>query len=66
MEFWLGLFLYQLDDLHLIQLFLSGHGHIPGGHPRLVSGHKVLELGDLLLLPLIGGLQLALLHLIHL
>ena len=60
MKLRLRLFLCQLDELHLVQLLLPGHGHVPGGHPGLVPGHEVLELRDLLLLAPVGGLQLGL------
>ena len=62
MELRLWLLLRQLDDLHLVQLLLPGHGHVPGGHPGLVAGHKILQVRDLLLLALVGCLQLGALH----
>ena len=52
----------QLDDIHLIQLLLPRHGHVPGGNPGLVARYKVFQLRDLLLLTLISCLQLRLLH----
>ena len=60
MKFRLRLLGGQLDHVHLIQLFLAGHGHVPGGDAGLVAGHEVLQIRDLLLLPVVGGLQLSL------
>ena len=62
MKFRLRLLRRQLNQLHLIQLFLPGHGHIPRGDPCLISRHKIFKLRDLLLLPIIGRLQLGLFH----
>ena len=61
-ELRLGLFRGQLDQFHLVQLLLPGHGHVAGGHPGLVAVDELLQLADLLLLALVGGLHLGLLH----
>ena len=65
MEFRLGLFPGKFNDIHLIQFFLAGHGHVPGSHPGLVPGHEILQLRNFLLLALIGGLQLGLLYRVY-
>ena len=61
-EFRLRLLRSQLDDIHLIQLLLAGHGHVTGGYTGLVSCYEILQIGDLLLLTIICGLQLGFLH----
>ena len=60
-ELGLGLFGSQLDELHLVQLLLTGHGHVTGGNTGLVAVNKVLEFTDLLLLALVGSFDLSLL-----
>ena len=55
MEFWLRFFFCQFDDIHFIQLLLTGHGHIPGGNTCLIAGDEVLEIPDLLLLAIVGS-----------
>ena len=65
MEFRLGLFPGKFNDIHLIQFFLAGHGHVPGSHPGFVPGHEILQLRNFLLLALIGGLQLGLLYRVY-
>ena len=65
MELRPGFFPGKFNDVHLIQLFLAGHGHVPGGDPGLVPGHEILQLRYFLLLSLIGGLQLGLLYSVY-
>ena len=66
MKFRLRLLRRQLNHIHLVQLLLPGHGHIPRGHAGLVSRHEILQLRDLLLLAVVGRLQLSLFHRIDL
>ena len=66
MKFRLRLLGGQLDHIHFIQLFLAGHGHVPGGDAGLVAGDEVLQIRDFLLLSVVGGLQLGLLRGINL
>ena len=40
-ELRLGLLCRQLDDIHLIQLLLAGHGHVTGSHTGFVTGYEV-------------------------
>ena len=62
MEFRLRTLGGELYDIHLIQLFLTGHGHVAGGDARFIACHKILELADFLLLLLVGSLKLGFLH----
>ena len=41
-ELRLRLVIYLFNDLHIVQLLLTGHGHIPGSDAGLVPGHEVL------------------------
>ncbi len=41
-EFRLWLFLRQFDDVHFIQLFLTGHCHISCGNTRFIASNEVL------------------------
>ena len=62
MKFRLRLFAGKLNHIHFIQFFLTGHGHVPGGDPCFVSGYKILEIRNFLLLLVVSGLQLRLFH----
>ncbi len=46
----------QLNHIHLIQLFLAGHGHISCRNPGLVSGYEILQFADFLLLAAVSRL----------
>ena len=48
MKFRLWLFCRKLDHIHLIQLFLAGHGHISGRNTGLVAGQKKLDKMDVI------------------
>ena len=65
MKFRLRFLRRQLDHVHLVQLFLTGHGHITGGDAGLVARYKILQVGDFLLLLVVGSLQLRLFHGVH-
>ena len=62
MEFRFWLFGSKLDHIHLIQLFLTGHCHITGGYTCLVPGNEILQVGNFLLLLIIGSFKLGFLH----
>ena len=66
MKFRLRLLGCKLDHIHFVQLFLSGHCHISGGNTSLVSGNKILQLTDFLLLTAISCLQLGFFYLVNL
>ena len=66
MKFRLRLLGCKLDHIHFVQLFLSGHCHISGGNTSLVSGNKILQLIDFLLLTAISCLQLGFFYLVNL
>ena len=53
------------DHLHLVQLPLAAPGHAGGGHPGLVPGYEVFQLGHFLLLPYVGRFQLGLVDLVQ-
>ena len=65
-ELRLRLLCCQLDHIHLVQLFLTGHSHVPCGNTCLIPCHKILQLTDLLLLFAVSSLQLCLLDRIDL
>ena len=65
MEFRFWFFCSQFDHIHFVQLFLTGHCHITGGNTGLVSGYKILQVCNFLLLSVVGGLQLGFFHSIH-
>ena len=66
MEFRFRLLRRQFDHVHLVQFLLSGHGHVPRRHTRLVSRHKILQFRDFLLLTIICRFQLRLFHRVNL
>ena len=41
MKFRFWLLSGQFYDIHLIQFFLAGHGHISGGHSCLITGDEI-------------------------
>ena len=57
-ELRLRFFLGELDDVHLVELLLSGHRHITRRDARFVAGNEVLQFRNFLLLALISGFQL--------
>ena len=57
-ELRLRFFLRKLDDVHLVQLLLSGHRHITCRYTGFVACNEVLQFGNFLLLTFEGGLQL--------
>ena len=58
MEFRFRTFRCKFDFLHLVQLFLTGHGHVPCGDPGFIPCHEIFQLADFLLLSAVGRLQL--------
>ena len=66
MEVRLRLFRALFQKLHLVQPLLTGICHATGSHPGLVTLDKILFLGNLRLLALIGGILLPPLDGIHL
>ena len=61
----LWFFSLKLNDFHLVQFLLTGHGHIPSGDTGLVAVDEILQVRNFLLLALIGCLQLSPLHGMH-
>ncbi|MNP30352.1 hypothetical protein D3C76_1234200 [compost metagenome] len=56
----------ELDNLHLVQLLLPGHRHIPRSHAGFVPRNEVLQIGNFLLLTFKSGFKLRLFRLVHL
>ena len=54
-----------LADIHLIQLFLTGHRHISCRHTSFISCNEILQLADFLLLTTVSRFQLCFLHRIN-
>ena len=65
-KFRLRFFRCQLDHIHFVQLFLTGHSHVSGGYTGLVPCNKILQFTDFLLLAAISCLQLGFFHRIDL
>ena len=63
-RFWF--FTSELDHVHLVELFLPRHRHVPGRDACLIAGNEVLQLGDFLLLTVVSRFELRLFHLIDL
>jgi len=61
----LRLFCCQLDHIHLVQLFLTGHRHVSGRNTCFVSCNKIFQFADFLLLTTVCRFQLCFLHRIH-
>ena len=64
-EFRLGFFLCQFDDVHFIQFFLTAHCHVSGGNAGFVSGNEVFQVFNFLLLFSISRFQLGFFHFIN-
>lgn len=64
-ELRLRLLCCQLDHIHLVQLFLTGHRHVSGGNTCFVSCNKIFQFADFLLLTTVCRFQLCFLHCIH-